>query len=246
MGAEGQTMKILRVRGWDRHYENNRTREMKRMVWIPVTTRLDSDGYTELMGMKNGPAYFGCWIAILEVASQCSPRGLLRRSDGSAHDAASLGRLVRIDHRTMRAACAALIRIKWLEEADVPAPTPHPSRTLPAAKLPSLEGRKEGRIQRDETKAPEASAGLVPAGPPDAGTEPPERKQSPRIPGRRGPLPPEAQADLDRMRALREPGGLDPGKPRTVACSPVYATFGTRAPPPGHRVGHLLREPDDA
>lgn len=222
--GEPQTMKILRVRGWDRHYENNRTREMKRMVWIPVTTRLDSDGYTELMGMKNGAAHFGCWIAILEVASQCSPRGMLVRTDSRPHDAASLARLTRIDHRTMRAAVVALTRIKWLEEVDVPAGSPQRDRGLPAAKLPSQEGRKEGREGGCGTDAADGPGRTPPA----AGTE-----KRPRKP--RDPLPPEVLANLERLRLLRESGALDPGKPRAVGCSAPFSPGATRSPPAWHR-----------
>jgi hypothetical protein len=211
------TIQVLRVRGWDRHYENNRTREMKRMAWVPVTTRLDSDGYTALMEMPNGPAYFGCWIAILEVASQCSPRGHLLKSGSRPHTEASLSRLTRIDHRTLRGALKALIRIKWLEEAQLPAPCLRDACGTPAASLPSLEGRKEGRdSSRDAADGPGRT-------PPAAGP-----RQNQITTKRSEPLPPEVTATLKRLREIRT--RADSVSPEESAATPA------EAPERGYRV----------
>ena len=38
---------MLRVAGWDEHFENNRTRELKRLHWLPVPNKQDGDGYTD-------------------------------------------------------------------------------------------------------------------------------------------------------------------------------------------------------
>lgn len=215
------TNRFLRIRGWERHYENNRTREMKRMTWIPVSTRLDSDGYTALMEMANGAAYFGCWVAILEVASQCSPRGYLRKSDLTPHTEASLARLTRIDHRTLRGAIRALTRIKWLEEVDHPAPSTQAGCGAGAARVPSLEGRKEGKKEAD------AAAGLSPSGPPAAGTG--HRKRTKQA----HPLPPEALETLERIRS-----GINTQRERTVAMNgtPEPAESTPEAPERGYAV----------
>lgn len=142
MVADG-LIRVIRVRGWDRHYENSRTLPMKKMQWIPLTNRLDSDGYCTIMGHRNGPSIFGVWIALLEVASVCSPRGFLLKSARTPHDPRSLARLTRIDPRTIRAALKMLYRIKWLEQVDLPASsTPEGGRAMDG-NSPSLEGRKE-------------------------------------------------------------------------------------------------------
>jgi hypothetical protein len=62
-------MNILRIRDWSEHFENNRTKELVRMAWVPVPNKQDGDGYTELLDHVNGAAHLGAWIAIVELAS---------------------------------------------------------------------------------------------------------------------------------------------------------------------------------
>jgi hypothetical protein len=48
---------LLRVRDWDAVYENNRSREYKKLKWVPIPNRMDGDGYTELVDHQNGAAH---------------------------------------------------------------------------------------------------------------------------------------------------------------------------------------------
>ena len=59
---------LYRIRDWDRHFENNRTRELKRLPWVPIPTDLSNDAYIELVEHRFGPAHFGVWIACVEIA----------------------------------------------------------------------------------------------------------------------------------------------------------------------------------
>ncbi len=34
------------IRNWSENFENNRTRDLKEMKWIPVPNKHDGDGYT--------------------------------------------------------------------------------------------------------------------------------------------------------------------------------------------------------
>jgi len=72
----------LIIKNWDKHFENNRTRDLKQMRWVPFPNSHDGDGYTELVEHKNGPAHLGCWVAIVQVASKCDTRGTLLRGGG--------------------------------------------------------------------------------------------------------------------------------------------------------------------
>lgn len=114
-------MQVYRITNWNEHFENNRTRELKVLSWIPVPNKQDGDGYTELMDHKNGVAHFGCWHAILQVASKCDPRGTLLRDGKRAHDLASLSRITRISTSILKAAIERLLIIGWLEVYDNPA-----------------------------------------------------------------------------------------------------------------------------
>ena len=48
---------VFRVRNWNKHYENNRSRCLKHLQWLPVPNRMDSDGYLELVLHPSGPAW---------------------------------------------------------------------------------------------------------------------------------------------------------------------------------------------
>ena len=64
-------MDCMRVKNWTDIYENNRTRELVDMKWVPVPNRHDGDGYNEIMDHPDGLAHFAAWILILQVASKC-------------------------------------------------------------------------------------------------------------------------------------------------------------------------------
>ena len=68
-------MRVYRVKDWAKHYENNRTAEMKVMRWVPFPNTHDGDGYTQLVSGEEGAAMLGAWVACVQVASKCDPRG---------------------------------------------------------------------------------------------------------------------------------------------------------------------------
>lgn len=61
----------IEIVDWGKHYENHRTRELKRMEWVPLPNRQDGDGYTTLLDHPNGAAHFGAWCALVQVAARC-------------------------------------------------------------------------------------------------------------------------------------------------------------------------------
>ena len=71
-------LQLLKIADWDELYENSRTRDMKRMQWVPVPCKFDGEGYTELVvGHKNGPAHYAAWMAFLLSAARTAERGTL-------------------------------------------------------------------------------------------------------------------------------------------------------------------------
>src|ERR1700722_12458841 len=73
---------FYRIRDWDTHFETHKTRPIKSMTHVLVPNRMDGSAYIALMKHPNGPAHFGAWIALLEIASLCIPRGDLIRANG--------------------------------------------------------------------------------------------------------------------------------------------------------------------
>lgn len=126
---------LYRIRDWERHFENNRTRELKRMLWVPVPTKQDGDGYTELLDHPQGAAHYGAWVALIAVAAKSTPRGSLvrdcaeklrRACDAPAilpHNEYSLARVTRIAASVFKAAIPRLVEIGWLEAITIEATT---------------------------------------------------------------------------------------------------------------------------
>ena len=112
-------MDVLRVRNWDENFENNRTKELKILSWVPLPNKHDGDGYTELLDHKNGSAHFGAWVAIVQVASRCRPRGTLLRDGQKPHDERSIARITRIPEPVLHEAISRLIDVGWLERITI-------------------------------------------------------------------------------------------------------------------------------
>lgn len=98
---------------WKDKYENNRTRELKKMDWVPVPNRMDGEGYTELVDHPNGAAHLGGWLAILEIASRQEVRGTIPQ-DGAAL-CAMLSRISRLPRDLFEELIPRLQQIEWIE-----------------------------------------------------------------------------------------------------------------------------------
>ena len=109
---------MLRIRNWDKHYEKSRTRDVKTMQWLALHINLSSDGYATLMQGDDSYSMYGAWCAILQVASQCEPRGVLIRSNGRDHDAESIAMMSRGSAEVVARALDRLIGIGWIECID--------------------------------------------------------------------------------------------------------------------------------
>ncbi len=110
---------FLRVARWDETFENNQSRVIKDLKWVPFPNKHDSDGYTELMDHPEGYAHYAAWVVIVQVASKCNPRGTLVREGARPHDAASLARISRVPETIIENAIPRLILVGWLERISV-------------------------------------------------------------------------------------------------------------------------------
>lgn len=107
---------VYRITNWGEHYENNRTREVKQMHWVPVKIKMDGDGYITLVcDDDNGAAHYGAWHAIINVAARCRPRGTLLRDNCVPYNSASLSTRTRIAKNIFDEAIPRLLEIGWLE-----------------------------------------------------------------------------------------------------------------------------------
>ena len=111
-------MITYRVRDWDVHFENNRTRELIELRYVCMPNKHDGDGYTELVDHPSGAAHLGGWCAIVQVASKCKPRGTLIREGNRPHDSASLARQTRLPKRLFDTLLPRRVSIGWLESEE--------------------------------------------------------------------------------------------------------------------------------
>ena len=141
---------MLKIVDWDENFENNRTRELIKMRWVPFKNSFDTDGFVELMDHPHGMAHFGAWVLIVEVASRCKPRGTLIRSNGKdPHTAVSISRITRGEVKAIQEAIPRLIKIGWLEESD--------SNTISqdtAGKSQDTDYGKEGKEKKEKKERP--------------------------------------------------------------------------------------------
>lgn len=130
---------ILRIKGWEKKYENNRTRQIDNLDWVPVPNKLDGDGYTLLLDHKHGAAHLGAWYVILAVASRRPKelRGTLTRDCGKPHDPDSLARISRIPSSIFKEALPRLLspEIGWLEQSENADSEPSASRHMTGTEL---------------------------------------------------------------------------------------------------------------
>ncbi len=146
-------MDLYKIADWNKHYENHRTRDLKHLDWIRIPTKMDGDGYTELLDHPDGAAHLGAWLAILLIASRCEPRGTLVRSNGLPHDPVSMSRISRVDPAIFRETLARLYIIGWIECIPNDCNNPAQSRANPAqSRADVAESRARGEEKRGEEK----------------------------------------------------------------------------------------------
>lgn len=111
---------LYRVRRWDEIYENNRSRELKDLDWVPMPNNHDGDGYSYMMSQRRCVSYFAAWNWIVQVASKCDPRGTLIRKTGKPHTAETIARQCRAPSGVFEPALKffAADEILWLEVVE--------------------------------------------------------------------------------------------------------------------------------
>lgn len=106
----------LIIVGWNERYENNRTRELKKLEWVPVPNRMDGSGYTELVDHPNGAAHLGAWLAILEIASRQKQRGTIPHPATEIPQV--LARLSRLPAVLFAEVLPRLLKVEWIQQDE--------------------------------------------------------------------------------------------------------------------------------
>ncbi len=112
-------MKLYKVKDWDEHFETHETRKLKTLAWIAVPTKMDGEGYTELLDHPNGAAHFGAWTAMAKLAASSRPRGAFSRTGGMPMPLSAIARMTRIPLQILEEAIPRFLEIGWLAEEEV-------------------------------------------------------------------------------------------------------------------------------
>lgn len=136
-------MKAYRIKNWEKHFENNRSRTVSKLSWVPVPNSHDGEGFAVVMSHKDAAEIFSAWILILQVASRCQSRGILVREGGKPHDSASLSLRTRAQVKWFEKAIPVLVEIGWIEEFAVECHDSD-SAVTPACQPSDEERKKEG------------------------------------------------------------------------------------------------------
>lgn len=111
-GVQSQVMSIV---GWQKHYENNRSRDLKRPEWLPLPNSFDGRGYMELCDHPAGMSHYGAWCMLLAAASRMPIRGLLVSDSGHPLTLKDVARMTRGSLRVFAEALPRLVEIGWIE-----------------------------------------------------------------------------------------------------------------------------------
>lgn len=150
----------LRIKNWNKHYENDRSRDRDSLRWCPIPNKRGL-GRGRLLRMENGPAMYGCFVSIVLMCSeQERPReGWLTENglpDGPPLDAEAIhlktGMPTDLISKTLTTISDC--KIGWIEELTPDSPsTPHePTPNTP---------RKEGKGKEERGGTPHRGDGSV-------------------------------------------------------------------------------------
>lgn len=120
MRIKFNAMKLYRIKDWSQLYENNRTKELKKLGWFPMPNKQDGDGYTLIVDRPDGAAILGAWLVCIQIASRCDPRGTLLRDCKIPHDSASLSRMSRLPSKIIESMLelTSSSEVNWIEVVD--------------------------------------------------------------------------------------------------------------------------------
>ncbi len=132
------SLTTYRIRRWSEIFENSQSRQYQRLTWTPLPNKHDGKSYRRLISMADGPALYGAWVLLVQVASKCPQRGVLADDDGPL-DAEDLSQKTGAPAELFARAFEALThpKIAWLEVVSPTADQQH-ANSGPTAALGNM------------------------------------------------------------------------------------------------------------
>ncbi len=157
--SKRETVTRYRVRNWSEFFENAQSRKYQRLSWVPIPNKHDGKSYRRLIAHDDGPALYGAWLLIVQVASKCPVRGVLADADG----------VLDADDLAAKTGCPASLfakafellthpKVAWLEVEQLPADSQHTnSGPTVAPGTPRLNGTEANRTKTEKKRPPPPS-----------------------------------------------------------------------------------------
>jgi hypothetical protein len=161
-----------RIINWRENFEVSQSlRIVGALSWVGIPTKHDGKSFRRMIRLPNGPALFGCWCLIVQIAAKCPARGTLADADGplTAEDMEEKsGCPSSLFTETIEVCCSKQIR--WMESfslGDNSENAPYTDRTdrptepdRQTDKFPAPEGNGGGKDFESEKKPGKTPANL--------------------------------------------------------------------------------------
>ncbi len=151
-------MTTYRVKDWDTHFENDRSRERDKCSFVCVPNKRDGLGFCRIISEADGAALYGIWLLIVSACSrQARPReGWLTangKPDGPPWTAGDLALMFRRPVAEVERAFQVLSSpgVDWLLTSKPPT-TPDEPPTHPPP-TPLEEKGREGKGKKEDARA---------------------------------------------------------------------------------------------
>ncbi len=110
---------LYRIKDWAKNFETAQSRRYKSLSWVAIPNKHDGMRFRRLMAREDGPSVFGAWMLIVQVASKCSPRGILA-SDGKPLEPIDLHFKTGVAESVFKLAFEVLStpEIGWIEKVE--------------------------------------------------------------------------------------------------------------------------------
>jgi hypothetical protein len=154
---------VYRIKDWDTHFENNKSREREKCSFCCIPNKQDGLGYGMLMREENGEALYGAFVAVVLVCSKQKARSGWITADGLPTGCPLSARQLSVKCQFKEATIQKMLEvistneIGWIEAIRVEQKEcPSSARQVPAH-CPSgaLEG-KEGKGKKEGKEGPPA------------------------------------------------------------------------------------------
>lgn len=188
---DAMRMKLYQVKDWQKHFENNKSRERKACAYVCVPNKQHGLGFSRTMAEPDGAMIYGIWVLILGACSRQhgeeQPRKELKdrnpdlpRNGWATHDGHRAGipwapddmaAMFRRPVAEVIRALSVLVRIDWITEheglaSEVPTDCPESVPVVPAQCPPDALEEKRRELKGRELNRTEEKPGAAVEPPP--------------------------------------------------------------------------------